>query len=291
MLLDEIKAPLWDITFSISDDLLESSIKTHGILLPLLLSEEKRIVDGVRRFGIAKKLGMKDVPVLICSGKMVQELFLIFLEVHRWTRSFNLVEKGRVLKQARLLFSKEKTISNVYPLLGFVSEHQAKDCESLCTLDFPVLQFIVQQALPLNVASRFLKIKSSDKIVSLLQPLSLNQNSLADVLDLLLELSRKESKTVATLLEEHLSHLPGAQKGELLRKRLKENRHPRYQQKLVTFEKGVQALVSSSSVKNIQINPAPYFEEDYVELKVRLHDQNDRKKLIELLQKKDWEEL
>ena len=52
---------------------LEQGIKeVGGIVVPLIASKDKRLIDGHRRLAVAKKIGLKEVPVIISSLSLQQ---------------------------------------------------------------------------------------------------------------------------------------------------------------------------------------------------------------------------
>lgn len=69
-----------------SIDELSSSIKTHGILQPLILTpasgkdSKYEIIAGERRFRAAKKAGLKEVPALVRSHKELERLEIGLVE-------------------------------------------------------------------------------------------------------------------------------------------------------------------------------------------------------------------
>jgi len=81
------------------DDKLESlaqSIKTHGIIQPLVVSKQGNryeLVAGERRFQAAQKIGLKKVPVIIREADELQKLELAIVEnVQR--HDLNPIEEG-----------------------------------------------------------------------------------------------------------------------------------------------------------------------------------------------------
>lgn len=47
---------------------LESDIRTHGITVPVLVTDENEVIDGHNRLQIAVALGLTEVPVVVVSG-------------------------------------------------------------------------------------------------------------------------------------------------------------------------------------------------------------------------------
>jgi len=66
-------------------DELANSIKTHGILIPLIVSlidgsERYQIIAGERRWRAAKKIGLKEVPVIVRSFKESEKIEVALIE-------------------------------------------------------------------------------------------------------------------------------------------------------------------------------------------------------------------
>jgi ParB-like chromosome segregation protein Spo0J len=62
------------------DDDLKNSIQKNGILTPLIISEDGRIVSGHRRFSGAKEVGIEEVPVIImpsCDDLDLEEKLIV----------------------------------------------------------------------------------------------------------------------------------------------------------------------------------------------------------------------
>jgi len=63
---------------------LVASIKTHGILVPVLITEDGQIVDGHRRVAAARQLEMTTVPAIVLpAGKLPDDVYLTINETTR----------------------------------------------------------------------------------------------------------------------------------------------------------------------------------------------------------------
>ena len=94
----------------------------HGIVVPIILDERMRIIDGVLRFEIAKELGLQELNAVIVSNATEATLLQLELSLNRlaedsaWdterlkTKFEQLIEynvdlTSQVLKQPRLITS------------------------------------------------------------------------------------------------------------------------------------------------------------------------------------------
>ena len=46
----------------------------HGIVVPIIVDERMRIIDGILRFEIAKELGLQELNAVVVSGAKEEEL-------------------------------------------------------------------------------------------------------------------------------------------------------------------------------------------------------------------------
>jgi ParB-like chromosome segregation protein Spo0J len=63
------------------------SIQAYGFKVPLLVSEEREIIDGDLRLKAAQKLGYREVPVIVCrdwSQELVRAARLMFNRSSTW---------------------------------------------------------------------------------------------------------------------------------------------------------------------------------------------------------------
>ncbi len=75
--LSDLKPAAFNPVTRTSDVALRSllkSIKDHGILQPLLVSEKGEIIDGHRRYACAKMLGLKSVPVVVSNHEQAMSV-------------------------------------------------------------------------------------------------------------------------------------------------------------------------------------------------------------------------
>lgn len=77
-----------------------ASIKLYGIIQPLLVDGECRLIAGHRRYAAAKYLEMSEVPAIMLDDKVAGDAGLIIAEnVHR--RQFSIIELATLLNEMK----------------------------------------------------------------------------------------------------------------------------------------------------------------------------------------------
>jgi len=139
--INKIQANPWqprDTFSSRSLGELVNSIKEHGILQPIVLTEKDEgyeIIAGERRFRASKEAGLKTVPAIIRDAEEQQKLELALVEnLHR--EDLNALEKARALRKlidqfnytqdvvAKKLGQSRTTVTNILRLLNLPKEIQ-----------------------------------------------------------------------------------------------------------------------------------------------------------------------
>lgn len=292
----EIGASLFPFRLYRTNKELDHSVQEHGLIQPPLLAScrnEYAILDGAARIWSAKNKFNDALCLVYDEGEMDEKaMFCLYLEANLWARGFHTVEKAFCLKFADLIFESRIPV-NVLQALDVPDSRQVMaQYGNLCRLSETVLEFISQLALKLSAAARFFhySIAEGEALVHMLKSLPLNQNKLVQIMDFLADICRRDGSSSIQVLREALQaagHENDAQKREQgLRDLLGTWRYPRYEKQRDDFS---QKLVRLSLPNSIQIKPAPYFEDDYIELTCRISSDGERKKLIECLTQQEFE--
>lgn len=295
-----ITSPFFSTRFCRDDRVLQSSISTHGQLNPLWLikkRDELLVLDGSTRLEILKGQGATQVSARVFEENILSDAdaFLLCLELNRLSRTFNLVEKALFVRQAHELYGGLNIPKMFWEIIdvkpNIKSIHQYKE---LLKLPSVVLKFAVHNDISLTIILGFLRMpaKEIDKIAAQLFMLPLNQNKLAEILGLLIDTAKREEKSPFVILEEtlNLAKSDGNPnlKEQLLRRFLHQRRNPQYETKLSDFEARVKELKLNDGVT---VSPAPYFENDYVEVNTRISNLTELERLISDLKKDNWRQI
>lgn len=295
--LQNIVGPLFPTRFLGDPRLLMSSVQTFGILTPPILyfyNDQYWIIDGASRLSIAQQTHSPKVLCFVYSAEnmSMSEAFLLCLERNRWSRQFNLVEKSLLLQEAHRVFSGHK-IPKIFWDLVEISQNvkTVQNHKDLIKLPETILKYCVNNNIALHTILLFQKFprEELEKIAAKLFVLPLNQNKLNEILSMLVDLSLKEQISAVKILEEIIQtlgqHAP-TNRIEQLRNFLQQRRYPHYHQTLSQFETKIKNLPITSQVK---VEPAPFFEDDYIDIHARLNNRSDFSEFVNALRDKKWE--
>lgn len=289
---------LFNVRFCRDERDIESSVKNFGILVPprvlRFASGALRVVDGMARIEALRSLGESHVECLVYEENQLdlKNAFLMCLELNSWNREFNVVEQAYCLKAASELYGGMNIPKTVFQYLGMKKNIRAiNQYKDLLKLPERVLKYMVHNDIRMSVALGFLKFPKDDinPIATQLFMLPINQNKLSEILGLLADLYKRDGVAPQMILEEVLAEIgtefSGSRKEQQIRKLLHKRRNPSYEGQLSKFEEKTATL---GLPKHAQVNPAPFFEDDYIELTVKLHSHGDIRKLLESLNQDEW---
>lgn len=122
-----------------------------------------------------------------------------------------------------------------------------------------------------------------EQLLPELERLDPNQNSLAEVIDLLAALSKRDGKNS---IFGDIPHTFAAKDVDALKISLKQRRYPRLMSQKAEFD----SLIDDFGLpKGISVTPSAFFENDSLEIRLKARSAEELGKLIDLIQKKDWE--
>lgn len=144
-------------------DGLAASIQEHGILQPLIVAPDGRLLAGRRRLEAARRVGLSVVPVRVCaiaSERAAIEISLIEnierADLDPLTRARcyrRLMEQGAAVEEIAALVGQER--AHVYQYLGLLDLHPA------------VQQAVETRALSFADARAFAKLETEDQVTVL----------------------------------------------------------------------------------------------------------------------------
>jgi len=306
--LDLHKLNLEDTRFRISEfyssDRLALSINKIGLLHPLLVTlREGRfvLVSGWKRLSACLKLGISSVPVLILDEPDDLKAFLFTLYENLAGREFPLLEKAEIVSRLYTFgMARSRIMKNILPLLQVPPTAFYLDSVlSLSKLDPIAKKAIAGKNLPFLIARMLVEFQAEDleRIIPLLLPLG--QNKQKEVLEDLLEISKRKNVSPRDFLETpgiqavlQSSKWPPVQKSERVRLALRRERFPH----LTAWEENFQlALRELRWPRGISLEPAPYFETDDMEASFRFRDEREfrahLRKLLEVSSRPEFQKI
>jgi len=306
--LDLHELDLEDTRFRISEfyssDRLVLSIKKIGLLYPLLVTlREGRfvLVSGWKRLSACLKLGIASAPVLILDEPDDLKAFLFTLYENLAWREFPLLERAEIVSRLYTFgMARSRIMKNILPLLQVPPTAFYLDSFlSLSRLDPIAKKAIAGKNLPFQIARMLVEFQAEDleRIIPLLLPLG--QNKQKEVLEDLLEISKRKNVSPRDILETpgiqailQSSKWPPVQKSERVRLALRRERFPH----LTAWEESFQsALRELGWPRGISLEPAAYFETDDMEASFRFRDEREfrahLRKLLEVSSGQEFQKI
>jgi len=276
---------------------LKLSIKKVGVINPLIvqLSSSKklyRLINGFKRFQIAKELSLSYLPAYILKRDLSPlEVLNILLLSH--SRPLSLTEKARIVGiMRRLQLSDKQIYDNFGSLLGISSASLVKEYAILSTYRSPLLSYISSHGLSLKqaLALKDLSSQEQDTFVFLGNLLSLKGYDFFNILTDLKEIAIREGKKVALVIEEtgileigKNEKFTRSQKIERIKNIIKERKYP-YLTKVNRELDKIRKKFSSRTGLDIVWDKSL---EGGVELSFKIRNSEDAKKKIKNLLEED----
>lgn len=252
------------------------SVARMGVLTPLHMrrpagSAPLQLVAGCKRLRAARQAGQATVPALVHDADDLSEHQAFLLAVHDnlACRSFNAVEKARILRrlQREFQYPDNALIEQFCPLLDLPP--RADTLEAYCnlaTLDDALQAATVDNALPVDVAVWVGGLDAADQqaVLPLFTGLQLGSNRAQECAAYIDEVCQRDACSAAALVERldvpALLADPqrsGPQKREAVRHALRHARYPQLTAHEQRYRESVRRLRLPPS---IALRPPPYFE-------------------------------
>lgn len=264
------------MSFNFDIERLICSIEAVGIInMPLVKrNREGRldIVTGYRRIIALKAMKYASVYCrdLSGSGFSDYEMFLINLYDNMAVRRFNDVEKGMILKGLMMYVSKEDVERHFIHILDIRNPRDIDILMEINGFNETEKRYIANGDISINAIRlvRGLDNRSRSVILRCVSELGLNFNQQLQFIDYITDISIKEGKSIADIMDEHqfLSHLKEKdkntpQKARAVLNLLRTRRFPFLSKNEKDFIKRINRL---GLPDGIRIRHPPYFEgQDY----------------------------
>ncbi|MFC1533658.1 ParB N-terminal domain-containing protein [Thermodesulfobacteriota bacterium] len=270
-----------------------NSIKACGLINIPYVTRGKGgyldIVIGYRRIMALKTLGWQRIPCadLSDSGFSTLELLILNLNDNLPTRTFNDAEKGMILKRLLDLQVPRKEIREHYmPLLNISSTRDLEVLVRIEELNNSVKEYIANGAIPLKTAQLVLDldIRSRPVILQWISDLRFNFNQQLKFIEYITDISIKEERSIAELMEEsqfsNLSKDKGLntpQKAKKMIDLLKSRRFPFLTSSEKAFAKNIAKLGLPETVR---VKHPAFFEAPRYKLEIMFKNGKEIKEII-----------
>jgi hypothetical protein len=284
--------------YRLEDPLLEKSVKEKGLFQPPIVmpGTPADILSGNKRVAAAKKLGVKEIEVLILQKPInPQEAFLLAL-ISNWSQTLSDLDLAWTVARAvrSFGFSKETVLEQILPAAGKAGDSGFYDeALEVMTLHKTLLDLVAEEKLPFRgakVLNRFAKPDQEIFASQIAVPAAWTTNQLIKAGDWLLDLLKTSGQSLENYLKdkEFTDILDGKTdrraKGERLFTLLRARRFPN----LAVKEKEFTALSNQiqESQSGVSVEAPPYFESEGYTVRAKIKDSKDLEQLQRLLESK-----
>jgi hypothetical protein len=264
------------ISYPLEDKTLTGSIREIGIVQPVLLLDASPliIITGFKRIASAQKLGFAEVPAII---KKIRADEALLLSIHdNLGRGLNTVEKAYALeKMVGAGFPLQMTFGIMVLLSLEPHEKVLNHFVAIANAGEPLKDLIVRHALSMKNIEYLLGFDAQERndIISLVSPLHLTGSLLREILEMLV-LIRIRKGSIS------LRGLRAARDGRELKARLKKKNYPI----LSSMEKDLFSIKQRCALPpNIDIKVDPFFEKEYIDILLKIKNEDDARSSIEKL--------
>jgi len=280
------------------------SLKSAGLINPPLVCFRDShfiLVSGWKRVLACREISLSSIPVQVSEEEDDLKTFLWAFYENMALREFNLIEKAEILSKLKKLGeTEEKIIQHFLPLLDIPSTLSHLDTFLSFSGFKPELKkLIVEKNMPFSSTQLLSEFKPRGRKLLLPLLLPLGQNKQKELLEDLLEVSRKSdipaeklltSKEIQDALKsEKLSPL---QKSDKVRLLLKRKRYPSLSSMKDSFDSLLKRI---DWPREISVKHSPFFEGEDVSVsftfKNNVEFQRHLRKLQKLASRKEFSTL
>ncbi len=253
------------ITTREDDDDLTSSIQTSGLLSPPFVIKTDAgytIVSGFRRIAACRRLGRPEVLACILATDTSRlDCLRIAIAENALQRPLNLIETSRALQKLSEMTADLRQLLEIAACCGLpTNDAVIRKIKDLCLLPRPVQQGIVNDVIPLAIASELTNLPEDEAVVMarLFEQLKLGLNKQREIMTLVTEIARREDISVRQVLaHEKLMQLVNddeldrVQKTRQIRTFLRQWRFPRIVENEQHFQHHIRNLKLGQDLKLI----------------------------------------
>jgi hypothetical protein len=253
------------------------SIRKAGIVEPVFLLDGPSfsLVSGFRRVEAARQLGLAKVPAIVASDMGEKEALLHAIHANL-ARGLNIVEKAIALhKMKGAGFPVEEVFGTMALLDCRPHERVLRTFLAIAEAEDGFKAFVVSRGLSLRNIEDFLRFDGTERaqLLSLFSSMHTTEGYLRDVLRLMALMKLKEGHI-------DFEALSGAGSADDLRERLKRRTHPM----LTSLEERLEGLKRQIALPpGIDIRVDPFFEKEYIDIRIRTGDIRDLESALEKL--------
>jgi hypothetical protein len=258
----------YSISYPLDDDLLLSSVKKSGILIPIALfsSEQPLPVTGFKRIQAAKKLGIRQIPCVFLDVDEKRALLTAITD--NLGRPLNTIEKIRCIERMKAYAFPNSEIFDMMKELGLPAREKTLEmAAATMAMGDRTKAFVVQHGLPITAIEQLIwfDAEDRDRLVEMIAPLDVTVSSFREITQLVMMINVRSGKI-------DFGHLAGANNMAGLKQKLKKISHP----SLTEMEDTLAGVLKASALPpNVKVNVDPYFERESIDISVRARNTDE----------------
>jgi len=225
------------------------------------------LLDGFKRFTAALKENLQEISIKIIDGNL-QDAFIKAFETNLKTREKWYFQE--IFKLRQILSSFNFSDKAVDEVIAKTNYSYTKEVKYLMNLDFTENEISFLDEYNLKSFKKLSKFNEEKikKVIHIFSSVRINNNTFADLLELIYDIEKIGKYSFEELCEkiENLSSL------EEIKKYLLDTRFPIVQEMKISAENYLKKL--NSRYKNIKFSINPNFEDDLVNLALRINTEN-----------------
>ncbi len=283
------------MSFNFDPGPLADAIRRAGLINSPVLKENGQdkfdVVAGYRRIHAMKLLGWNKIPCRIVSGLPPLKCLLLNLYDNLSVRTFNDVEKAMILNRLLTWVSKEELFKVYMPLLGLPSHEPVLKyylrIES--EPDEDIRKAIADGVVCTRAARMLLEMDGhvKSRLCDLIQSLKFNTNYQIQLIELLIDISHKEKRSIPDIIDSPglndiiaSDRMNNPQKINAILGTLRSRRFPR----LVQAEERFKQMVCRLDLpEGVSIRRPPFFEAPGYRMEVFFENGKELERKIEHL--------
>jgi ParB family chromosome partitioning protein len=273
---------------------LKRSIAASGLLSPAVITPRNNslvIVTGWKRVLACRELSFPTIPCFMLDESEDHKAFQLVILENAAVRDFNTLEMAMILKKLKSFGVEDEILLETHlPLFGIPQTLAHLDAHlAMAEFDDSTKEFIHTKQVSFPVIQHLTELKKEVRAALLPHLRHLGQNKQKELLEFLLEISKRENipvlNVLATEAVAHVIHsksLSPPQKADKIRILLREKRYPAYTAQEASFDTSLKKL---EWPEDIAIEHSPFYEEEDISVRFTFKDSAEFKEKAQKLQK------
>ncbi|MBS3819332.1 ParB N-terminal domain-containing protein [bacterium] len=276
------------------------SIKKIGVINPPVVTLGRRhyiLVCGWKRVLACRELHEKKITVWVAERKTARELLLMSFYENWATREFSALEKAEIIKKLKDSGEKEQEITRcILPFLNIPSTLSYLDTYmKISRMDPEIKKEVYESNMGFKVLQLLVEFNPEEQKLLIPWLLPVGKNKQQEIIENIQEIACREDLSLSEIFQlpqvkavSDSEKLSSVQKANKLREELVKIRFPQLSRRREAFHRWTREI---QWPPDVDIYPAPYFEENWYRVHFRFKNKEEYERKIERLNKLNREKL